>query len=329
MGITNRKNSIYAKKILFNELLTKDLCNSAYLINAEYQWKKPSCVFSFSIKNDSIQLCINLNCMDDNLFFSDDRGIELVVRYRAYFISNYIRCLEAVWNTNPQSYFNGLVDIEAINALHEKKVESYSPLSKSWIELRPIDIHCAIRALTRLLFECGNWIPCDVKQYCETQIDSFIVYSQLPEIEYHERTPMYSLQVALKTLHNNLLTGKIRLQQYSIFSDNNMCVFEDMLLDGFIGTCSKSGNPFWAGVAIRLIAFSGIQLDSSFSDSKGFLSNYVMDFQQSCIRYSKEYRGYSSRLTTDNFEAIKRIAQCVERTVHNTFTNAGALHYIQ
>lgn len=328
MGITKRKNSVYEKKLLFSELLGKDLGNSVFLINATYQWMTPASVFSLSVKGNTIQLRINVNCLDD-LLFSGDRAIEIVVRFRAYFISNYIHCLETAGNSTPQSYFNGLVNLEAICGFNEKAIDSFSPLSITRKSIRPIDIYCAIRALTRLQIDCNSWLPIDVKQYCETQINAFISYSQLPEIVYFGGKPMYSLPIAMKTLHNDISSGTISLQKYSLFSDNGMCSFVNMPLNSFIETCDGSNNPFWTGVALRLIAFSGTKLNGITFHNLRNINGNLVDFQNTCVRYSIECRESTDKLLVDNYDAIKRIAKCVERAFDGVDSKSGALHYIQ
>lgn len=329
MGMINRKDSAYKRKLWFNALLEKDLCSSVSMINASYQWKKPSFMFSFSAKNGAIRLGVNLNCQDDGLLLPDGGGPELAIRFRAYFISNYIHCLEAVRNANPQSFFNGLVHLEAINSLTGKNVDVYSPLSKASTAFRPIDAYCAVRAFTRLRLECGSRMPEEVRQYCDAQVNAFIVYSQLPEIEYHDGIPVYSLQAALKKLHRGLSEGTITPQQYALFSENHMCSFEELPLNRFIEACDASGNSFWAGAALRLAAFSGMRLDASFLQNSPSVCGHAAVFQNACTEYAKEYRGYPTKLITDNFDAIKRLAQRVERTVSGTLANSGALHFIQ
>ena len=328
MDILKQKDSAYTRKALFNALLARDLCSSMYRINASYQWKKPSRVFSLSVKDSTIRLNVNLNCVEEGLLLKGAREHEAVIRFRAYYIANYIHCLEAIYTADPQSFFSGLVNLEAITCLNGKKLVSYSPLSKTPPGLRAIDIYCAIRALTRLIVDCGSRMPDDVNQYCEEQINTFITFSQLPEIQYRRGSPVYSLPIDLKSLHDAVSSGKAELRKYPMFSENNMVEFEDMPLDRFAEACNALSNPFWAGAAIRLAALSGMKLDESVLTAAGSLHACFADYHASCIRYAREYKRYAGRLIDDNFEAVRMIEKRIENTV-GSVADCGALHYIQ
>ena len=103
-----------------------------------------------------------------------------------------------------------------------------------------------------------------------------------------------------------------------------MSAFEDMPLGQFAESCNALSNPFWAGAAIRLAALSGMKLDESVLTAAGSFRACFADYHASCIRYSREYKRYASRL----IHAVRMIEKHIENTA-GSLADCGALHYIQ
>lgn len=178
------KDTIYRKKMIFNALLSEELGKNDHRIVADFEWVRTRRVFSFQVKDDnSIHIWININCKEQ-LFKDFGCFYELTIRYRVFFISAYLSCLNTARNCNPKNYFNGLVTLCAVNCLvNRHKTDVFSPLGDNKPpKLEPIDVFCSIQALARLMIECNNMLSEKEINVCRQTLDKYITYSMLPEI---------------------------------------------------------------------------------------------------------------------------------------------------
>ena len=324
-----RTDSLFAKKLLFEQLLKRDLGAGKFLIKASYAWDASAQLFTFVVKKpDRLDLTINLNGLKEGRFFSGERAWELELRFRAGFLSDYIHCLEKASDANPGSYFDALAALEAICGLNQRKTRVFSPLSEAAPVLRTIDVYCAIRALTRLQLECGSWMPETAQKACGKLLETFFDYSELPEIGYDRGKPVYALQVAFQRLLAGVRAGRILPEQYALFSENGMASFQKMSFEAFAAACDKADNPFWYGAALRMIAYSRQEAPVEIL-GKDRIITCLTEFRKACVSYSKEQERHSGKILEDNYEAIKRTAQKMERAFCGVNSSSGALHFLR
>lgn len=327
MKRTKRKISVYRKKLLYNELLFNELKNCSVHVVASYQWTKSSEVFSLSFDDaKQINVNINLNCTDEEVLLC--HSSEAIIRYRAYFISYYIHCIETAKNYNPQDYFSGLVNLEAICCHFQKSVKVYSPLSKKTTTLRPIDFYCAIRALTRLIIEGDECFPIEIKKGCEDKINTFLLYSGLPEIELERKRAKYSLLKTFQMVQRLAQKEKLCLKDWAIFEKNNMVSFDEMTAKEFLDACEHSSNPFWAGAAIRFIALAKNEVGNITVINKPNINLCISEFYEASVRYYKEQTGLPDGVIAKNYTAIQKTSQCIEQVFDGVTITNGAVHYI-
>ncbi len=329
MSVFLRTDSLFAKKLLFEQLLKKELGDGKHMISASYAWDASAQLFSLSVKKpDRMDLRINLNGLEKSRCFSGERAWELELRFRAGFISDYVHCLERACDAKPLSYFDGLAALEAICGVNQKKTKVFSPLSEAAPALRTIDVYCAIRALTRLQLECGDRMPETDKEACGNVLETFFDYSELPEIGYDRGKPVYALQIALQRLQAGIRAGQIIPEQYALFSEYGMASFPKMGFEEFTEACDKADNPFWSGAALRMIAYSRQEAPVEIL-GKERLTACLTEFRKACVSYSEEQEGHSGKILKDNYEAIKRTAQKMEKACGGAKSSSGALHFLR
>lgn len=321
------KTTIYERRALFSELLSADLFSCAFPVEASYEWKRSSQIYSLRFDKDGrILLKVNLNAAEASLPSAGKRSDEIGIRFRAYCISSFIHCLEAARAADPQSYYNGLVTLEAICCLAGKTALGFSPLAKKPQALRPIDVYCAIRALTRLQLECNDLMTESARRACAGWRDVFLLYTQLPELEYANRQALFAFPRTMRTLQAHVEAGRLRPEDCTLFSRYGLDRFSELTFGGFISACERSGNSFWGGAAMRLMAFSG---SGRFDvDATPGIGDCVAAFGETGAQYAADCADRTDSLLLDNAAAVKRTAQRIGRSIRGARPGCGALHYI-
>ena len=324
------KTGSFRKKIFFESILSHELIGCRHKIKARYEWKRNDRILTVkSVKNDLIEVGINLNTgrhKGSNVFI--DRP-ELNLSYRAYYISTYIRCLDDAAKSTFQSYFTGLVLLSTINILCSKRsVGAYSPIERKPYEMRPIDVYCAIRALTRLLIDSGDEITETQREGLQDTINELITYTLLPEINYKRAMPTYSLLQEIRILRENMLTNRCSVENYVLFDEFDIQGFEKKSLQDFAMMCEKKQCVFWGNVAIRLSAYFGerIVIDKS---EMPFITNCVQRLDEDLVKYYLDIKGTESLFLLDNYMAIKKLSLKNEYVFSEVTANSGMLHYYQ
>ena len=336
-GVPNKmrkiSSTVYGRKILFEKILSEQLGSCRYKIEAFYEWKRREQVFSLTFKNErEVCLGINIGFQKDLIFNGSENAAELSVLYRSYFIVNYIRCLEGAKIAAPSAYFAGLVTLEAINTLNsDKKTVSFSPISEKLFKIKPIDVHCALGSLNAIIINHTNLLSQELKRRCGAMADELISYTQLPEIEYkgHKKT-VYSFSEDLLALKNLAASKPDILKEYPLLSQNGIDSVEDITVSQLIEKSEQNSNLFWAGIAIRLLAFTQKGAADDNLLALFCVKKSVADFWGCSVTYFKEHKNTYNKLLADNMTAIKRIAANMDKVFYKADAfEYGALHYIQ
>lgn len=320
----------FQKKMTFNSILSKELGDCKHRINARYEWKRPDQVLTVgvSLKN-TFEVGINLNT-DRQVHFDDSANASMLeIIYRAYYISAYIRCLDDATSVAPQSYFSGLVLLCAINSLcGGKKVRAFSPVEKQRHNLRPIDVHCAIQALTRLTIDFTERIPEKSRDNINGIINELLTYSMLPEISYKGDKVVYSLLQEIRDLLGNVTSHRCSITDYTVFSEMVTKEFHDLSLNEMVLICENSHNLFWGNLMIRLFAHLGKCIDTT-KKQESFITSCIQHFGEDSVRYYLDTEQTKSLLLTDNLVAIKQLSRMSEQAFSLVTANCGNIHYFQ
>lgn len=319
--------TIPRKKAVFESILSDELKDCKHRINVRYEWNRSDKMLEVGVSDkNTIELCVNLITGSQKYFGNFIKGKELELRYIAYFISAYVRCLDEADISTPQSYFSGLVLLCAINCLcRGKNVKVFSPIERKPRELRPIDVYCAISALTRLTIDHGDKLSEGLKDGFNSTIGELLTYSMLPEIGYRNGTPTYSLLQEIRELHENIMSHKCDLTNYALFDECGLCLLKDLSLNDFSAMCEKSHNLFGGNVAIRLSVHLGEHIDIV-NGQESFITNCIQRFQENAVKYYLDIKKTENLLLLDNFMAIKSLSQKSEYTFSKVAKNSGRIH---
>lgn len=324
-------HSSHDRKVLFDRILSKDLAVCKYKIKAFYKWENSAQIFSFRFLDEkNIEVGINLN-IDKDLFSSSPYSRELDICYRSYFIANYLRCLEGAEDTIPCSLFQGLVVLESVNDIHTQGIiDVYSPLpATKKSRVRPINIHCAIRALTRILIEQKEVVTPHVQIQCERSIDWMVAYTRLPEVMYGKsRKPKYALFNDLVILKKLLDKHQVTTERYPIFASYGILNFDDQTINELLerGLSSR----FWNDVIIRIIACSGGMRSVIDVTTLPEIRESVLAFWEESLSCYQESRTSKNVILDDNLLAIKKMSKKIGQSFSLRGTvGSGALHFIQ
>lgn len=324
--ITSQKH-----KFLFNKILSTELSTCKYKIEAFYEWKNKTQIFSLRFKDSTtIELGINLNFAVESIFFGSNKALELTIDYRSYFIVTYLHCLENITNTVPNTLFQGLVALEAIQNIHTTStITSYSPLAIADLRLKPIDVHCAIWSLSRICIEQKGAVSQGVQSNCENAISWLVNYTRLPEIEYNESNePEYSVLSDLLRFKKLAASSPEILAQYSLFNQYGILDFNALTISNLLA--NEALSDFWVGVIIRVLAFSENKPSLLDITALPIIRNGIVRFKKDCLAYFHECSVHKQELLSANLLAIKKTAMKIEQTFfENGAVETGALHFIQ
>lgn len=325
-------NTSHGRKLLFDRILSAELAVCKYKINAFYEWKNQAQIFSLRfIDADRVKLGINLNLAAEDVFSGSSRAMELTICYRAYYMAAYLRCLENAAETVPHTLFQGLVLLEAIADIHGKEtIAAYSPLfDQSASRVKPIDVHSAIRSLSRIRIEQKERLSQGVQANCENAVDWMVNYTRLPEIEYNKpKRPEYTVLSDLLRVKKIVDTAPSLLAQYALFAHYGILRFDDRTIYDLL--TNESLNEFWAEVLIRVWAFSNNKkypLDVTVFPQ---LRKSICKFKEDSVACFQECSTSKQKVLKDNLLAVKKTAMQIEQAFYETGpVETGALHFMQ
>ena len=277
-----------------------------------------------SCDDKTIELGINIHFYRQR-FIENDKNNDYRLKFRAYYISAFIKSLEKAADTMPLSYFSGLVSLCAINILQcGKTTESYSPIEGKLRYLRPIDIHCAITALNRLISDNKNQLSDKSIKEIKEYTDKLVLFTLLPEIGYCKAEPVYSLLTEIKQLYNRLVMQGCPADEYVLFGEN-IYDYLNETIESIISKESIKDNPFIQGAAMRMIAWSGRKniTDQVYNIFTECYEKYRCD----SVKYYKETGNKNDELLRCNLVAVKKLSQKLEQYFGIYKVNTEALHY--
>lgn len=315
-------------KCLFSEILTSELFECGYKIDASFESKRSDRIGLVRVTSErTIRLYINTNFSPDQMFRRADASRELGVICRAYYIANYIRLLESVRERTPRSYFDSLVTLEAICDTLAGKTVLYSPISKKGIRnFRPIDAYCAIRALTEILLKQDDMLTGDSRERCEAVISELISYSAIPEISFeNSREPTYSIISDIARLRRLTESSEGTLTNYRFFTSSGAERLLSMTLDELSLLGEQSACEFWAQAAIRLCAISS-SLGLHANDA---VTRAAEKFREDSVTLMKDCADSKSEILLSDLTAVKRLSGKIGQIFPKSAHTSGAIHYYE
>lgn len=331
--------STFDLKQQFIGLLASEFENCGFdiVLGFESSSKSRICTLKF-VDSKRVEVCANLGYVEKSVYV-DGSSQMFKVRYCALFIAEYIKQIERAKNSIPQSYFEGLAFLNAIEVhKSEKTVGVYSPLfhwdkkPKRSYCLRPLEISSAINALNKIrLFaslELNEQEQLAVKTFC----NSLLLYAGLPEVSYvHTRVPAYTLVDSFKRLANLIAKEPELAQEFPVLA---LAPFEQIMqltVNDLLLHCIQSDNEFLTGVSIRLIAFlhpaQNIQLADGVRRKLADAMNQYIDYS---ITYCNELSKPGRCLLNDNLFAVKAAVKSINDylAICGTGVIGGNIHSI-
>lgn len=331
--------STFDLKQQFIGLLASEFENCGFdiVLGFESSFNGRICTLKF-IDDKRIEVYANLGYVKKSVCV-DGCSQMFKVHYCTLFIAEYIKHIERAKNNIPQSYFDGLAFLNAIEVYKsEKTVSVYSPLShwdrkpKHSFNMRPLEISCAINALNRIRLsvslELSKQEQFAVKHFC----DSLLLYASLPEISYvHTRIPAYTLADSLKRLANLISKEPELVQEFPVLALARFEHIMQLTVNDLFLHCIQSDNEFLTGVSIRIIAFLHPSHNIQFTDDvRRKLTDVLNEYIDYGITYCKELSKPGRCLLNDNLFAVKTAVKSINDylTIYGTGVIAGNIHSI-
>lgn len=323
----------------FAGLLTDEFENCGFniILGFESSSKNRICILKFS-GCKHVEVCINLGYVGKSVCI-EGCSLILKVYYCAFFVAEYIKEIERAKGNIPQSYFEGLTFLNAIDVCKsERAVSVCSPLSH-WNKkpersscIRPLEVGCAINALNKIrlfaLSELNKQERSSVSKLC----DSLLLYAGLPEVAYnHAKVPVYALADSFRELADIIERKPTAVREFPILTLAPFDQIKQLTVNDLFLYCVQSDNEFLMGVAIRLIAVlypsSDIKLSNDTQKKLVDAMNQYIDFS---LYYFHELTQSGRCLKKDNLYAVKKVIKSINMylSLNGYSVIAGNIHSI-
>lgn len=278
------------------------------------------------VKDKGFEICVNLEYVKKSCF-GKDISSKFKLYYCTLFINEFIKQLEQAKHSIPQSYFEGLVFLRAIDVLKSKKAvnicfpafniseakkkksvsvcSSVFNANKGKKSLNSLEISVAINALNKIKKLFADYLNIEELLYANSLCKCLMLFAGAPEIFYKKgEIPKYILPDLLKNTAKLIDEEPEMCKEYPVLAIlpfeniNNLTVNELFLL------CIKAENKFLRGMAVRLIAFFDFSMklsEAEYNSLKEELNKYI----EYSLYYYKENSELSFCLLEDNLIAIK------------------------
>lgn len=340
LSIQSQKNmSIFELKHHFTSILSTEFTNCGFniILGFEARFKNRICTLYFT-NDKQIDICVNIGYVKKSI---DTIGSSLMfkVYYCALFIAEYIKQIERAKKNVPQSYFEGLTFLNAIEVCRSPKTVSvYSPLSH-WNEkpkrtycIRPLEVSSAINSLNKIRLLMPTKLNTQDIEGIRTFCHSLLLYAGLPEVAYvHSNIPVYSMSNSLQKLADLVLKKPEVIDEFPILAIAPFERLKQLTVGDMFLFCVQSDSKFLMGIAIRLIAFFHLSQDMGLDDS---IYRKLVHEMNSYIDYSISYCNELSKLDRclikDNLFAIQTAVKSINNYLNTcgAGVNAGNIHSI-
>ena len=313
-------DTTYRRRVLFEEILSAQLNTSELLVDAFYESGPRTRVMrTCCVDGHTVQVGINLSFEEEAIFAGCTDAAGLTTAFRALFIAQYMRCLETAKTTVPSSLFAGWVTVDAVGDVFTgEKRAVYLPDAfgkNKW--LRPIDVHCAIRAMTAVTMTYDTFLSDEAKQRAERYIETLITYTGMPDVMYEGSVhPCYTAVCEAKRL-TMLIEAHPDMVRECTALRNASCDDVARLLDA----CGEAGDAFLPAMIVRLSAMAG----EGWTEHPVFARSYAV-FCENCAAFCSE-TGRKSRLLRDTRRAVQQLVGGTQQW--NVEPRSGGVHYIR
>ena len=337
----NRKNSTstFELKQQFIGLLATEFENCSFdiILGFESSFRNRICTLKF-VDYKQVEVSINLGYVKKSVCV-DGCSLMFKVYFCALYVAEYIKQIERARCNVPQSYFEGLAFLNAIDVCKsEKLVSVYSPIlhwekkPKRSYCLRPLEISSAINSLNKIKLLASSWLNQQEKLVVNTFCDSLLLYAGLPEVSYnHSRVPVYALIDAFEKLTDLIAKEPLLNREFPILTLAPFEQIAHMSVNDLLLHCIQSNNEFLKGVSIRLIAFLHPSQNIAFTDdTHNKLADTINQYIDYSLSYCYEFSKSGRCLKKDNLYAIKKAAKSINEYLNmdGTYVIAGNIHSI-
>lgn len=337
-NIKNRMSTFELKQQFIGLLAGEfENCSFDIVLGFESSFRNRICTLKF-VNCKQVEVCVNLGYVKKSVCV-DGCSLMFKVFFCASYVAEYIKQIERAGYSVPQSYFEGLAFLNAIEVYKsEKLVSVYSPIlhwetkPKRSYCLRPLEVSCAINSLNKIKLLASSWMNQQEKLVVNTFCNSLLLYAGLPEVSYnHSRVPVYALIDAFKKLADLIVKEPLLSQEFPILTLAPFEQIQQMSVNDLLLHCIQSNNEFLMGVAIRLIAFLHPSQNIAFADDiHNKLADTINQYIDYSLSYCYEFSKSGRCLKTDNLYAIKAAAKSIDEylNVDGIYVIAGNIHSI-
>ncbi len=318
----------YVQKQLFIRVLTAALKHCKYKLIIGFNRKPAERIFDLSFdKSERFRLKINLNISKRKSFGKGwDRVHEII--FRASYIAAYLKCVEKASEAVPTDYFDGLVLLNAIDDISQKRVEIYSALDGgNRAVIRPLEVSCAVNAINTLLTEIFVELPNECKAPMKRCVDDLLEYTALPEAAcYGKGDSENALVGQLLRLVGTADKRPACFKPFAMFKDYGIQDIGDVAVEDLLKVGCYTENAFQRGVVMRLLLLSHNVPDERV-ESYGWLFSMMSEYCENCVYYFKSVQNTEMKILKDNKKAIKRVVEKIN-VLYNV-ESSGTVHVIE
>lgn len=338
MAIESMNLSFNIKQQLIN-LLSHEFETCGFNIVVGFESSFSGRIFTMQLsENNRLELCINLDAVKSGIDLNLSSK-KIAIYYCALYIANYVKLMELSKHKTPETYFDGLVILNAIqNYKIHNTISVYSPLKgKKLLDstycIRPIEVESAIDSWNQILFLLESEISSNDKVVIKKAVNALLLYASLPEVSYISSTmPTYSLYNSLEYIEKLIALDSRVVTSFAIFELLSFQMLTTISTMELFQLYLRRENRFLIGIAIRMIAFMPLadvcgNNEECISDS---LLQAINKYRENSVIYFKELSSSNTQLFKDNLFAIKKAVFALNQymALHGLKGNSGTIHSI-
>ena len=251
--------------------------------------------------------------------YSNDEMLRLVV----FLAVEYLDTINKANILKPDSYLEGLSFLDSITLQESRRIDFFIPFLSDckirYFRYSAIDIYCITNAISRVVQEHSSKANNKGSSFTELFGKELTFLSVFPEICYNKsEIPMYELICAVSSVQHIIkkqpsLALETPVLSELVHKDGTLISIKEM-----IEICGNENNPFYCGIAIRLIALIKSNITCAFEEKEiDYLASIAAKYRKECAHLTVLNSSVNSWLYLDSLFASRSIIKELDKIFGN------------
>ena len=286
-----------------DDILSNELRGCRYSLYVHYNADNERNLFSYRIKENSIQLFVNIQTVMSFMELNDWE-VKISIYFCAWYVAGYINTL-AEWEQSKElnTYCAGVVFCEVVYAcVSNKKIKVFVPyicekLNQCIKNMRVLDVSCETSTLLRIKALFAQKLLQNERTIIDYIVDERLLYLKTPEVIYVGlKTPSLSVKEVVSNIRaiGNINTELSSIPRLPKRDDKN-------LIHNLTEIYEISQDMFWIEVLVRMVICSPSSVKHIIDkEVLNIMYKSIEQYEDHLIDNMKIYGLSKNKVITDN-----------------------------